>query len=248
VLVELGHEDGRTGARTLAEAWAVADAVSRSRSLHLAGVAGYEGSIPRPTPEETVAAARDFCGRLAELTTDLLASGRLPERPVVSAGGSAYFDAVVDVLAGEPAWELVLRSGCYVTHDHGLYHAISPFERSRGDLTLRPALEVWAPVLSRPEPQTVIVGAGRRDLSYDAGLPVLLGAARAGARLDVTGAAPQRLFDQHLIVAVPTENDLRPGDEVELGVSHPCTTFDKWRLLPVVDDEDRVVDVVRTFF
>jgi D-serine deaminase-like pyridoxal phosphate-dependent protein len=226
----------------------VAEAVGRSRSLRLAGVAGYEGSIARPTVEETVVAVRDFCGRLADLATDLLGGGHLPARPVVSAGGSAYFDGVVDVLAGQDAWQLVLRSGCYVTHDHGLYHLVSPFERSPGLGTLRPAVEVWAPVLSRPEPGTVVVGAGRRDVSSDAGLPVLRGAVRAGAQVDVVGAAPERLYDQHLVVSVPSGSDLRPGDEVELGVSHPCTTFDKWRWLPLLDDEDRVVDVLRTFF
>jgi D-serine deaminase-like pyridoxal phosphate-dependent protein len=47
---------------------------------------------------------------------------------------------------------------------------------------------------------------------------------------------------------VPAASDLRPGDEMELGVSHPCTTFDKWRRLPVVDDDGRVVDVLTTFF
>ena len=46
----------------------------------------------------------------------------------------------------------------------------------------------------------------------------------------------------------PDGCELEPGDEVELGISHPCTTFDKWRWIPVVDDEDRIVDVLRTFF
>ena len=93
-----------------------------------------------------------------------------------------------------------------------------------------------------------MLGAGRRDVSSDAGLPVLLAADRAGTRVDVGDTEPERLFDQHLVVTVSSENDLRPGDEVELGISHPCTTFDKWRWIPVVDDDDRVVDVLRTFF
>jgi D-serine deaminase-like pyridoxal phosphate-dependent protein len=248
VLLELGHDAGRTGARTTAEARAVAEAVGRSRGLRLAGVAGYEGSLVGPTPEQTTIAARAYCARIADLTADLMDGGHFSERPVVSAGGSAYFDAVVDVLAGDPRWQLVLRSGCYVTHDHGLYSAVSPFERAHAGLTLRPALQVWAPVLSRPTRDTVVVGAGRRDVSHDAGMPVLLTAHRAGTSLDVGGAVPSRLFDQHLVVTVPPDNDLGPGDEVELGISHPCTTFDKWRWIPVVDDDDRVVDVVRTFF
>jgi D-serine deaminase-like pyridoxal phosphate-dependent protein len=248
VLVELGHADGRTGARTLEQAEAVARAVASSAALELVGVAGYEGSLSRPTPAATATAARDFCLGLGELTRRLLDGGLLPGRPIVTAGGSAYFDGVVDALAGEAAWRLVLRSGCYVTHDHGLYRAISPFERSPGAYALRPALRVFAPVLSRPEPGVVIVGAGRRDASSDGALPVVLNGLRGDQSLDVSGVETERLFDQHLVATAPAGCELRPGDEVELGISHPCTTFDKWRWLPVVDDDDRVVDVLRTFF
>lgn len=249
VLVELGHEGGRTGARTPAAACEVADAVARSSRLSLAGVAGYEGSIVAPTVEETVSAARAFSEALGALTTELSATGHFDDLPVVTAGGSAYFDAVVAALAGNPAWKLILRSGCYVTHDHGLYRSISAFERSTGTPDLRPALEVWAPVLSRPERGTAVVGAGRRDVSSDAGLPTLLtGRSASGRLVDVTGTTVERLFDQHLVVTVPNDCALSPGDEVCVGISHPCTTFDKWRWLPVVDDAERIVDVVRTFF
>lgn len=248
VLVELGHDEGRTGARSAEQAVQVAEAVASSRALELVGVAGYEGSIVRSTPAKTATAARDFCLGLGDLARRLLDRDLLAQPPVVSAGGSAYFDAVVDALAGEPAWRLVLRSGCYVTHDHGLYHEVSPFERTREGYTLQPALRVFAPVLSRPERGTLIVGAGRRDASSDAALPVVLSARREQLPLDVRGIETRRLYDQHLVAAAPEGCELRPGDEVELGISHPCTTFDKWRWIPVVDDDERIVDVLRTFF
>jgi D-serine deaminase-like pyridoxal phosphate-dependent protein len=221
--------------------------VASTAALELVGVAGYEGSIVRPKPEETAVAARDFCLELGELTRRLLDRGLLSDRPIVTAGGSAYFDSVVDALAGEPAWRLVLRSGCYVTHDHGIYRAISPFERTPGTYALQPALHVFAPVLSCPEPGTVIVGAGRRDASSDGALPVVLAGQRGDRELDVSGVQTQRLFDQHLVATTPAGCELQPGDEIELGISHPCTTFDKWRWVPVVED-DRIVDVLRTFF
>jgi D-serine deaminase-like pyridoxal phosphate-dependent protein len=249
VLIELGHADGRTGARTLERAEQVAEAVASASALELIGVAGYEGSIVRPTPPQTAQAAREFCLGLGDLARRLLDRGLLPERPVVSAGGSAYFDAVVDALAGEDAWRLILRSGCYVTHDHGLYHDISPFERLHEGYTLRPALQVFAPVLSRPERGTVVIGAGRRDASSDGALPVVLSARRGDRQLDVSSVRTLRLFDQHLVASATADGcELEPGDEVQLGISHPCTTFDKWRWIPVVDDEDRIVDVLRTFF
>jgi len=111
-----------------------------------------------------------------------------------------------------------------------------------------PALRVFAPVLSRPEPGTLVIGAGRRDASSDGAPPRVLAAHRGDRSLDVTGITTQRLFDQHLVATSPDDCELQPGDEVELGISHPCTTFDKWRWIPVVDDDDRIVDVLRTFF
>ncbi len=168
----------------------------------------------------------------------------------MTAGGSAYFDVVVDVLGRHPGWKLVLRSGCYVTHDHGLYSRIAPSARKApGVPVLAPALEAWATVLSRPEPGTAVLGIGRRDISFDAGNPVVLrGRAAAGADLDPGGSVVIRLFDQHTVLSVPAGSRLAPGDEVCLGISHPCTTFDKWRWIPVLDAGDRITDVIRTFF
>jgi len=57
-----------------------------------------------------------------------------------------------------------------------------------------------------------------------------------------------RLDDEHAYLQVPPGKPLRPGDLVCLGISHPCTAFDKWPLIPVVDEDYRIIDVVRTFF
>ena len=169
---------------------------------------------------------------------------------MVTAGGSAYFDVVVEVLGGQRDWNLILRSGCYVTHDHGLYSRVAPSARNTpGVPVLEPALEAWAPVLSRPEPGTAVLGIGRRDVSFDAGHPVVLhGRAAGGTALDTGGSVVRRLFDQHTVLSVPAGSRLAPGDELCLGISHPCTTFDKWRWIPVLDAEDRITDVIRTFF
>jgi D-serine deaminase-like pyridoxal phosphate-dependent protein len=57
------------------------------------------------------------------------------------------------------------------------------------------------------------------------------------------------LNDQHTYLR---DAEVVVGDVVRLGVSHPCTAFDRWTLIPVLDDADadhpRVVDLVRTFF
>jgi D-serine deaminase-like pyridoxal phosphate-dependent protein len=248
VLVELGHAAGRTGARTVDDALAVAAAVGRTPRLRLAGIAGFEGSIVADGIDEGYRAVAEYCEQLASVATRMSDAALFDEVPVVSAGGSAYFDAVVAVLAGSSSWRVVLRSGCYVTHDHGLYASVSPFGRTPGLTDLVAALEVVAPVLSRPEPGVAVVGAGRRDVSFDSGPPVLLSGLGEATPKSVAGALVTRVFDQHLVVSLPDDCELAPGDEVRLGISHPCTTFDKWRWLPMVDADGVVVDVVRTFF
>jgi D-serine deaminase-like pyridoxal phosphate-dependent protein len=110
-------------------------------------------------------------------------------------------------------------------------------------------MELWAPVLSRPEAGLAIACAGRRDASIDQGLPIPLRARRAdGEERPADQLTVTRLDDQHAYISVPGDFDLAPGDLICLGVSHPCTTFDKWRVIPVVDDEYRVIDAVHTFF
>jgi D-serine deaminase-like pyridoxal phosphate-dependent protein len=249
VLVEIGFEGGRTGCRTVAEAADVAAAVARSRGLELAGTEGYEGIIAHDRGEASLARVDAFLRAVRETTVELERAGAFAglDRIVVSAGGSAYFDRVLDALGGDWPFEtpvdLVIRAGGYVTHDVGLYERTSPLAEE-----LRPALEAWGPVLSRPEPDLALVGLGKRDVSHDVDLPRPgLISDRDGLR-EATGMTVTELNDQHAYLRVPRDDPLAVGDLVGCGISHPCTAFDKWRLIPVVDDDYTVVDAVATFF
>ena len=256
VLLELGVPGGRTGCRSVEQALAVGRAVAGSARLRLVGVAGYEGVVASGRSPESLAAVASYCARLLELTERLAREDLLggDGAPLVSAGGSAYFDVVVDVLAGRTVAgrpiTVLLRSGAYVSHDHGLYHRVSPFEQPASRYRLTPALRVWGRVLSTPEPGLAIVDFGRRDVPFDQDLPVPLerrsadGTRPVGAEtLVVTG-----LNDQHAFVDTSAGPDLRPGDWLGCGISHPCTAFDKWRSMPVVDDLDVVVGGIDTLF
>jgi D-serine deaminase-like pyridoxal phosphate-dependent protein len=161
-----------------------------------------------------------------------------PDNFIVSAGGSTWFDIVTRELTGH-GLRVLLRSGVYLFYDHGLYASRGPLSRGvPGAPALRPAIELWAQVLSRPEPGLALLGFGRRDAGSDAGLPV---------PLTVAGEV-FALNDQHAFLRVDPDTPLAPGDLVCLGISHPCTTLDKWRLIPVVADDGTVTDVVHAFF
>ncbi|AXX32897.1 D-serine deaminase [Actinosynnema pretiosum subsp. pretiosum] len=249
VLVELGAPGGRTGARDLAAARAVAEAAAASPALRLVGVAGYEGSLAHDASPGSLAAVDGYLAALRELVHDLRGSYEVDE-PIVTAGGSAYFDQVAAVLAGP--WELpvrpVLRSGAYVTHDHGFYQGVSPLNRGAGPVPLKPALLAWAQVVSRPEPGLALLVLGKRDASFDEGLPVpLLVRGADGEQRALDGAEVTSLADQHTFLALPEDSTVRVGDWIGLGLSHPCTVFDKWQLIPVVEGTT-VVDLVRTYF
>ncbi|MEU0511353.1 MULTISPECIES: amino acid deaminase [Amycolatopsis] len=256
VLVELGGDGGRTGARDLDTALAAAEAAHASPALRLAGTGGYEGALAHDPGPESRRTVDTYLGRLRELTAAIGRRGLFAglDQVIVTAGGSAYFDQVAAALTGD--WDglpvvPVLRSGAYLTHDDGFYRGISPLgeqPRIAGTPQFRSALRAWAQVTSRPTGDLALLTLGKRDASFDEGLPEPQWHRRPGEPpAKLTGHTVTALNDQHAFVALPPDSPLRIGDWVGLGLSHPCTVFDKWPLLPVVDG-DTVVDFVRTYF
>jgi D-serine deaminase-like pyridoxal phosphate-dependent protein len=251
VVVELAAGEGaRTGVRTEAECAAVADAVAGTRTLRLVGVAGYEGEVPKADTGRVTAWLR----RLVALAAEFDEAGRFTglDEIVVSAGGSAWFDAVAEVFAEIPELSLpvlkLLRSGAYVSHDDGHYRKLTPFNRVPGEGALEPAFRLWTQVVSRPSAEQAFVNAGKRDAAYDLDLPFAQVIRRDGTERPATGVSVTALSDQHAWLATTPEADLEVGDWVGLGLSHPCTSFDKWQLIPVAEADGTVVDYVRTFF
>jgi D-serine deaminase-like pyridoxal phosphate-dependent protein len=264
VLVELGGSGGRTGARGIDAALDVARAVSASKHLRLVGVSGYEGSLAHAADPDSLATVRAYLGSMKQLHGALLSAGLYAADAgiIITAGGSAYFDDVVDVLSpcisagaaeGGPAVELMIRSGAYIIHDDGFYRGISPFSRDGGE-PFTAGMHGWARVVSQPESGLAILDAGKRDLPVDEGLPQpqLIGPALGGPMEQITGATVTAVNDQHCFMRFDAGNTtVRPGDVVRLGLSHPCTAFDKWTLIPVLADTEHdqtVIDLIHTFF
>jgi D-serine dehydratase len=255
VLIEVGPIGGRAGCRSVGEALVVAGAAAEA-GLTLRGVEGFEGIL---SDASAVDAFLDFlCDTAAAIAGEGLFAKDLPV--ILTAGGSAFYDRVAERLAAgrtiAAEVRIVARSGCYLTHDSGAYaeafRAAQHRDAALARAEFEPALLVFTCVQSRPEPGKAILAMGRRDVGTDAGMPVPQLVFRAGRdALPVpigAGHVVTALNDQHTHLALPADGDLAVGDLVGFGISHPCTTFDKWQVLFVVDDDFRVVYAIKTFF
>lgn len=261
VMLEIGVEGARTGCRTHEEAVALATRLRASDAAKLVGIETYEGQGATGSSEADAAYASALMDRVEAIarhcdTQQLFETDEV----LVSAGGSAIFDLVAGRLKpalGSPVRGL-LRSGCYVTHDHGFYkRMVSAVDERLGcdcGESLRPAMEVWATVQSRPEPGLAILAVGKRDISFDLSMPVPIARAARGmleAQAVPAGWKISALNDQHAYLRWDAAEEAQApvvGDRVGLGISHPCTTFDKWHWMPVVEENYRVSDAVAMHF
>ena len=261
VLIELGVPGGRAGVRDEAQLAPLLDTLSHWKdAIALCGMEVYEGVLDR---EDVI---RKFLHRAVSITQELVAEQRFARSPVLLTGaGSAWYDVVASVFGAAgfgDSVEIVLRPGCYLTHDVGIYRAAQAEILKRNPIArqmqsgLRPALQIWAYVQSIPEVELAIVALGKRDAAFDAGLPVPALHFRPGEAAAVN-ASPQpaaahwavtRMQDQHAYLRISEGDDLRVGDMLGFDISHPCLTFDKWRSLLLVNAQYDVVDVLPTYF
>lgn len=256
VLLELGINGGRAGIRTDEQLQSVLAALARwPAAIALAGVELYEGIL------HDESAVRAFLERAVGTTQRLIVEHRFQHETVLLSGaGSAWYDVVAEVCSTakfNASVAIILRPGCYLTHDVGNYReaqarilAHNPVAR-RMQSGLLPALHVWAYVQSIPEPARAIIGLGRRDASFDSGLPV------PALHYRPSTASPQaapphwvvtKLMDQHAYLDIQPGDDLRVGDMIAFDICHPCLTFDKWRTLPILNSSYQVIDIIQTYF
>jgi D-serine dehydratase len=256
VLLELGVMGGRCGVRDEEQLQAALAALARwQHALLLRGVEIYEGVL---SDEDAI---RAFLQRAVRVTQALIDEERFPCAPVlISGAGSAWYDVVAEGFAAAGLGnqvEMVLRPGCYLSHDVGAYSNAqdrilenNPIARQL-HTRLIPALKIWAYVQSRPEPDKAIMTMGKRDVAFDAGLPVPALRFRPGEpRPQATPSHWQitKIMDQHAFLQIHPDDDLRVGDMLAFDISHPCLTFDKWRTILVVNSGYDVIDVVETWF
>ena len=243
LFIEIGTDNGRGGVRDLALVKNIAQAIKADPRLNLRGVTGFEGAVPSAARSaEGERAVHDFCKKIVA-AGEVAYEFKSDDLFIVSAGGSAYFEIVAEELGkfSKPRM-LLLRSGGYVTHDHIYYEGVYP-AKSTGH-PLLPAIEVWSQLLSAPESDFGVLNLGKRDIGCDLHNPMPI-AKYQGKVMKFTGKI-EKLNDQHGFMR--STDKFAVGDLIGLGISHPCTTFDKWRLIPLVNDNYDVVDCIHTFF
>ena len=256
ILVELGVEGGRTGVRNREQLESVLEALSRwPKTLVLSGLEMYEGVL---SDERAI---RGYLHQALDTTRELVRGDRFQRSPVILSGaGSSWYDVVADLFGGADVGaptEILLRPGCYITHDVGAYRIAQERILNQNPVAqqmqpaLEPALHIWAYVQSIPEPERAIIGMGKRDVAFDAGLPAPVLHYRPRWPQPVPPPADwklTRIMDQHAFLQINSGDDIHIGDMMAFDISHPCLTFDKWRYIPMIDSEYRVIDIVQTFF
>jgi D-serine dehydratase len=257
VLVELGVPGGRCGCRSVAQAQQLAQEIAALPGLRLQGIELYEGVMHGDDAQSKI---EQFLREAAGLLRKLHQQGLLnAEQAILTGAGSSWYDVVCNVWSEEalPAnCRVVIRPGCYITHDQGIYqdaqNAVLARDSYACDLAgeLTSALELVALVQSVPEPGRVIVNFGKRDAAFDAGLPQPIAHYRNGVRQQ---SDPQHLMthgimDQHAMLSCPAEFPVQVGDILVFATSHPCLTFDKWKTLFLIDDNYNVIETIETFF
>ena len=252
VLIELGVAGGRCGCRSVEDALALAQAAAELPGLRLRGLELYEGVLhgddPQPQVEALLRQAADLACRMEHLV-----EGEF----VLTGAGTVWYDVVCNIwlAAKKPArCQIVIRPGCYITHDRGIYDIAQKALVARdpiacdlgGDLTS--ALELMAMVQSVPEADRAVVNFGKRDCAFDAGLPQPVARYRNGAQLSAEGIESVGIMDQHCMLRLAPGSDVQVGDILVFGTSHPCLTFDKWKTLLLVDEQYNVLEELDTLF
>ena len=255
VLIEFGVPGGRCGCRSTQEVLELAQTIQNTSALSLAGIEVYEGVIHGDNAEQDI---RTFLNQALTSVESLASDGLITGQPIITGAGSAWYDVVAECLANLTDYLAIIRPGCYAIHDTGIYLDAQSKVLQRAQVNqgyacelggdLESALEVWAYVISRPEPTKLVIGLGKRDVAFDAGLPIAERGYRNGEAISVKGLTATAVMDQHTFVETDGSAEIEVGDMIAFSTSHPCLTFDKWRYIAISDDDHQITNWVETCF
>jgi Predicted amino acid aldolase or racemase len=254
VMVELGVPGGRCGCRTTEQGLALAKMIHELPGLRLRGLELYEGVLHGDNPQPQVEALLRDAAQLA-CEMEPYVEGEF----ILTGAGTVWYDVVCNIwLAAKKPQQcrIVIRPGCYITHDAGIYDEAQQELKSRDPIAcdlggdLSSALELVAMVQSVPEADRAVVNFGKRDSAFDAGLPQPIAQYRNGKAVAFSPETitSTGIMDQHCMLKLAAGHDVQVGDILVFGTSHPCLTFDKWKTLLLVDDSYHVLEELDTLF
>lgn len=258
VLLEVGIKGGRCGLRSAKDISSLVATCEQYTSLELMGIAFYEGVIGGENAAQQV---KVFVDEVSTLAKRLQVENRYnTDKPIITGAGSAWYDIVAKTLYDNSCsdnFNIILRPGCYLIHDTGIYQKAQQAIMARSQIAydipgdLENSLSIWAYVLSLPEPGLAIIGMGKRDVAFDAGLPTaeLIYSVKTNQLRAVNSAFKvEKIMDQHCMLRYSDDQPLRVGDMMSFSTSHPCLTFDKWRQIGIVEDEWVITKTISTQF
>lgn len=218
VLVDVNVGMPRCGVDPGEPALELARAVAAAPGIELRGVMGYEGhAVGIADRAEREGRARKAMERLLSTAALFRSSGLRCE--IVSAGGTGTYD-----ISGAMEGITEIQAGSYVLMDTAYAQLDIPF---------RPALFLLCTVISRPTPERCVADGGLKASATDHGNHQVAG---------VEGASVLYLADEHTVVTLPPESDLRTGERLRFVPSHIDPTINLHDALYAVDGDD-VVEV-----
>lgn len=268
VLIEIGITNSRSGIRNLSALKSLIKSIVKlPPNFILSGILFYEGAAKSNNYQITLKKVKKII-MFGITCINFLARNNLirNDEYIISGGGSEFFDLVVFYIRKFNKFKktrIIIRPGSYIAYGHGYYMSVLKKLDIRKKILIKnkiykaselfsPSLELWAYIISQQDDGKAILNFGKRDVSYDLGLPIPLAIYRNSKLIKKIEKNNKikifKLNDQHAFIKFNKGFDIKVGDLLKFGVSHPCITLDNWNTLFMINSNYLIKEGIKTFF
>ena len=269
ILIETGFQNSRNGVRNLNSLNILTGKIIKLPSNFIfCGILFYEGAVSEKNYKKTINKVNKFISFSLKAFDYLLKNNFFSnEEIILSGGGSEYFDLIINSFQKYKNIKnirLIIRPGTFIAYGHGHYLKSIENIDKRGTLFINkknikatnlfnPSLELWGHIISMQDSNRAILNFGKRDVHYDRGYPIPLSIYRKGKLFQKINPKQNKykiykMSDHHAFLYFTNDQDIRIGDLIKLGVTHPCVTIDKWDFFYMIDEKYNVKEGLKTFF
>ena len=267
ILIEVGLKNSRSGVRSITSLNLLADLINKlPRNFILSGILFYEGAAKKKNYLDSLRNVKKSIN-FAINCFDFLIKNKLIKNNeyILSGAGSEFFDLVVYLFnkyKQRDKVKFIIRPGSYIAYGNGYYTDVLNNIEKRKKIFIKkksikatdlffPALELWSFVISQQDEGKAILNFGKRDVSFDLGYPIPLAIYRNKKLIKKINNKKDiniyKLNDQHAFIKYNKFN-LKVGDLVKFGVSHPCITINNWNTLYLINNKNVIIEALKTFF